>query len=491
MAEIESSNKLLLLVSVPAAPYTLLQMQTNPRLDQERPVGFEMEYASTITAQYNFVHGNEQVVDEDVDADVGYSVLSILRETTKWAYSDRFLGNGYAAYIDCDMLEVCTPEAHPQNVGLLQLVSERIVSDALQQLVQERVAAYARHNEDVAVRWLLPLRVQGEAPAFRTFTSGFHENYCALISRELIEHSEKDISTFLGLYAMSQKVFSGQGMVDANAGFCIAQKEAGSMHGSSDHAMLKKDAQHIRYELRAGNYPLTAWQLRYRAAYTSAVLRYMEHMHWNVGMLEHLQMHYTGDSVVLPEIGEVSNYIGMVEYRHALDFQSRLHDVLARQENADLFTDIETEAIEQVGNVLAALQDNNFESLVHVVPWVRKALVIAKRVPDLMRFEELNSDEAKSAYENACKIALSLEVLGTGSRLSAIRQKEPFRYTHEEIESAVVDPPAMDVAKRRAAHIRSLHAKHAAKTHLRYDTISTTMYAFDWMSSAMRPSLAQ
>ena len=453
----------------------------------ERPVGFEMEYAPTLTTVYRVESGNGIVEDEDVDADVAHWVLAELREKTEWAYSGRFLGNGYAAYIDCDMIEVCTPEAFPQDVGLLQLVSERLVADALKNLADAREKHYARRKEDASVRWLLPLRVQDDSPYSYGGTSGFHENYCAFLDQDTVQQKFEEICAFLGFYGMSQKVFSGQGMVDIEKGFRVAQKEEGSTRGFREHAQIKPGLRHTRYELRAGNYPLTAWQLRYRAAYTSALLRYMENNNWDMKLLEHLHMQSTASSVQFPGIGEFSNQIGVLEYQHALDFQMRLHDILAKPAHASMYTDIEAEAVSEVGHVLDYLHSGSFGSLLHIVPWVRKALVLAERVPDSMHMTQLGTKDRIRTYVKARTVAMTLEVLGTGSKLGAIRQKESYRYTPEEVEDAVASPPAMEVAKKRAANIRGLHAKHCSNGYVHYESGDSTRYMFDWMTSLMKP----
>ena len=465
-----------------------MKPQQTPRQDQERTVGFEMEYAPTITTVQRVESGNEIVEDEDVDACVSHWVLAELREKTQWAYTGRFLGNGYAAYIDCDMVEVCTPESYPQHVGMLQLVSERLVSDALKNLTEARQTYYTRRKEDVSVRWLLPLRVQEDSPYTYGATSGFHENYCIFSPSELIQQKYEEICAFLGFYAMSQKVFSGQGMVDIEKGFRVAQKEEGSTRGVHEHAMIKTDPHFNRYELRAGNYPLTAWQLRYRAAYTSALLRYMESNNWDMRLLEHLHMQSTATSVQFPGIGEFSNQIGVLEYQHALDFQMRLHDMLAKPEHARLYTDIEAEAVAEVGNVLDYLRSGSFGNLLHIVPWVRKALVLAERVPDSMHMTRLSAKDRIRTYDRARTVAMTLEVLGTGSRLGAIRQKEPYAYSPEEITAAVASPPALEVAKRRAANIRGLHAKHCANGYVQYESSDSSKYLFGWMSAVMSPN---
>ncbi|MDQ2973274.1 MAG: proteasome accessory factor PafA2 family protein [bacterium] len=427
---------------------------------EERVVGIEMEYSPSIRVfdddrQVTLLEVNDVNKIGGVVLQRIYKKFGLLQDSV---LGSKFLGNGFAAYPDCGSVEVCTPECTPDKVGLAQLASERIVLQTLEDIT----------DRDARRAYLLPLRVQDSfSPGedYRIASSGMHENY----DMQILDYDRTSVR-FFGVvrhYAATQHVWSGQGYVDTQGSFKIAQKTNGKTAGAEQIVRHNEG----RLEFRRLNYPTTYWQLKHRMAYTSAFIRTLAFLK---------QSDFEKMAVIYPVISasddaplNLENLIigGYSNFKSALGFQLSLAEKVLGFAEELSFPGYETEAAREVVRICNALKDSELDSIKLDVGWVIKLLGLQRKTPEIFSEQRPSANVIKRAIQ----YCTALDSLGKGTALAAYRSRRDCDYVPRQIQNATRRPPAIRVARERAKNIRQ---------HLR---TSADLASASWMSSEVVP----
>lgn len=390
-------------------------------------------------------------------------ILDRIHEKYNWLGVEKFLGNGFRAYDDCHMPEIATPECSPDNVGFVQLSSEKMVMDAL-----EDICAKYRYDG-----WRLPLRVDDGI----NHSSGFHENY------QLFDKYPNSyrFDNYLSNFTDTIYVWSGQGMVVPKDGlFQLQQKTRSQTSGNHNHLAVKSGAVGDRLvEFRRHNYPITNWQLRYRAPYISGLIRCLEQ-----GLISPILLdQYREDAGIFANQAHIDNFLvdqspsqkmtSDEDYIGALHYQTLLAEKVLSIAEARSFPDYETDAARQVLEVCNYLKQEDLRRVGVIVPWVVKLLFIEKNFPELIT--DINpTEEAVYAAQNVC---IALDSFGGATKGASRRVLDKhYAYTEDPDPSNV---PCLEVAKKRGAKISKCVVGDDAK------------YQANWMTSELTKRKAE
>ncbi len=393
----------------------------------ERVVGFEMEYPASVY-QKNLLTG-------EIDQNSGPFIVPVLYKKYKHT-SNGFLEITFRAYKDGQLDEIATPECYPDSVGVVQLASEELAINALQEVVAKKNSASQGYH------FLLPLRVGNESS-----NSGYHENYQLLNPAINKKHETMD---FYKDFSATEGVWNGQGMYSAVDGrFSLIQKSRlfSNRRGLHGAVVLKPISVPVsRMEFRRRNYPLSYWQLKHRAAYTSAVMRYAE--------LENplpAEFKKSDDDI---RIEAAYNIWAPIETQNRkvttpVEYQFKVAEKVLKYASNQGFPDYEVRAAEAVLKVLTSLIEKREEKVINEVPWVAKLGIILSYVPDFLdrRLTKTEANLAKS-------LCVAIDSRGKGGLVDTIRNKQDSVYSQAEILKAMSSPPCLAVATRRGNRIK-------------------------------------
>ena len=402
----------------------------------ERVVGFEMEYSPSVyILESSGSQKSRSILETPIQG------IEDIIASKFGSVSSGFLGNAFKSYIDGDLNELCTPECYPDKIGVVQLASEAIMEDSLSVFISQNEHSYGKLD------YLLPLRVSGE-----TRSSGYHENY------QVLCYDTKDIVPFLIGYAATQSVWSGQGEYIAKSGtYQIAQKVNSDIRGS-DSAVCIKDSGDLetetffkRFEFRRQNYPISYWQLKNRAAFTSAVIRLVDS-----GQIDSTYTVYGSQTENYKKISnnpdeKLDLYSGK-KYTSA-EYQLMLAEKVISVGKKYNFPEYEVDAAQEVAEVCENLISGNRSLVANEVPWIRKLQIIESIAPRSL--ENTVSDDDSLLAKSLC---IACDSLGYGGLTEVIRKRQTKdRISSEAVNSAITDPPCIPIAKLRALNIRDNH----------------------------------
>jgi len=405
---------------------------------QERVVGFEMEYSPSL----RYLDEEGAIVDS-----IGILVTGYVHR--KYLHDDSgFLENGFRAYTDGVLTEICTPESHPDQVGILQLESEKIAMAGVQMVAADE--SISATKDVVAVEPVLPLRVASEDSV-----GGFHENY------QCMSDDRDSIANRLEVFAASAGVWTGQGFVHKERkGFQTTQKVGRNNRGLADLVELKSDSGEHRYEFRYMNYPTLHWQLKHRPAYISALIRALElGVEMPVfGSFNELTVHQSQQTAMAMSHNPTAPLMNDPEERSAVTFQAELANQLADVSARFSFPDYEIEAAHQVAEVLQHMADGNVAKVYKKVPWVIKRIGVRdgwSSIEDI----RIKPDDVKRAGD----VCFSFDSLGEGMVLENLRSRDEI-YSDDEVARSVTKRlNRLEVSRRRGESVvncqKSRHRK--------------------------------
>ena len=433
-------------------------------MEQERVAGFEMEYSPSLIFVPDNKYDNKKFYEVNSS-----EMLSVIEEkyiSSKYG----FLEIGYRACSELELTEICLPESTPNNVGQMQLGSELLAEQALKDVA----ATYADDKPELQGNWyyFLPLRVSND-----NSTSGFHENY--QIQNDTFINDERLLNNqlyFLALYAATANVWTGQGNVSVKKEnfeeigvYDIAQKVGLHTSGGNDLVEYKGDpSTGMRYEFRRNNYPVSHWQLKYRSAYTSAVIRAYEQ-----GAINTTKYQFFKNAEDIPQLINEDPHTklelcGRSKRITAVEYQMWLAGQVASIAARRGFPEYEQIAATQVAEVCTYLHDEKYEQVAMAVPWVLKEFKLSQNVPDFFDY----CPKYSNTLVEARQICISLDGLGLGGVTKMVRNKQALYSTSDVAISHTPNAPCLSIAKSRGRHILA-KGKNAA------------YYYADWMTDEL------
>jgi len=425
---------------------------SNDLASQERVVGVEMEYCPTLTlADPNaFPH------------DPQYALIGAIHEIIHNRFTTiehGFLENGFRVYRDGELLEVATPESHVGEIGVIQLASEQMVIDALGMYLQHHKKYFRPSKYD---GYILPLRVSdGSLP------SGYQENY------QVLAGDTHRILPFLESHALARTAWTGQGEYDPiSDSFAIAQKSSTKSRGTPEAIQVKGTEGNLRYEFRRANYPTLHWQLKHRVAFTSGVVRLAE-----LGFIDS-DFVFLANGVWLRKEASQSPYLSF-KLRNGsemsiIEYELELASILATVGAKYSFPDNEVIAAEEVYRVGEKINAREIEAVCKEVPWAMKQVVMARQVPEFIDDAYDCNSKERVKLRTAC---VALDSRGGAGLVDKMRASQAYPEFDEKLVMRAVDePPCTEVAKQRAAAIRSTRYKVLPEGFF---------YSVDWMQSQL------